>query len=92
MFAGQESCNIYYEESTNKARRRLPVQLRDKAKESLDAIDQAKRPRNIQQYDLKKLKGDRSETYSIRINRQYRITFEWDDGDAKNVKVEDYHG
>ncbi|MBQ6471341.1 MAG: type II toxin-antitoxin system RelE/ParE family toxin, partial [Victivallales bacterium] len=28
--------------------------------------------------------------YSIRINRQWRITFSWGDG-AENVRIEDYH-
>jgi toxin HigB-1 len=31
---------------------------------------------------LEKLKGDRAGQYSIRINDQWRICFEWRDGDA----------
>jgi len=37
------------------------------------------------------LKGDRKGTYSIRINDQGRITFRWRDGDAHDVRIEDYH-
>jgi proteic killer suppression protein len=40
---------------------------------------------------LEKLKGDREGQYSIRINRQWRICFEWHDGDAYNVEITDYH-
>ena len=40
---------------------------------------------------LEKLKGDRKGTYSIRVNDQYRICFEWIDGNANGVTVEDYH-
>ncbi len=40
---------------------------------------------------LEKLKGDRERQYSIRINKQYRICFEWSDGDAYNVEITDYH-
>jgi proteic killer suppression protein len=40
---------------------------------------------------LEKLKGDREGQYSIRINRQWRICFEWHDGDAYNVEIADYH-
>jgi proteic killer suppression protein len=40
---------------------------------------------------LEKLKGDRAEQYSIRINKQWRICFEWSDGDAYNVEIDDYH-
>lgn len=40
---------------------------------------------------LEKLKGDKSGEYSIRVNNQWRICFIWDQGRAKNVKIEDYH-
>jgi proteic killer suppression protein len=41
---------------------------------------------------LEKLKGSREGQYSIRINDQWRICFEWSDGDALNVEIVDYHG
>ncbi len=40
---------------------------------------------------LEALKGDRRGTCSIRVNRQYRITFQFSDGDAYGVRCEDYH-
>lgn len=40
---------------------------------------------------LKKLMGDQEGRWSIRINEQYRITFRFDDGNAQDVLVEDYH-
>lgn len=40
---------------------------------------------------LEKLSGDRIGQYSIRINDQWRICFEWIDGDAYNVEIVDYH-
>lgn len=40
---------------------------------------------------LEKLKGDREGQYSIRINDQYRICFEWKDGDAYQIEIVDYH-
>ncbi|MBM3812638.1 MAG: plasmid maintenance system killer protein [Acidimicrobiia bacterium] len=40
---------------------------------------------------LEKLVGDRAGQYSIRINDQYRICFRWNDGDAENVEIVDYH-
>lgn len=40
---------------------------------------------------LEELKGSRKGTYSIRINDQWRITFRWSDGDAHDVRIEDYH-
>jgi proteic killer suppression protein len=40
---------------------------------------------------LEKLRGDRAGQYSIRINDQWRICFEWREGDAYNVEITDYH-
>lgn len=43
---------------------------------------------------LEALKGDRAGQYSIRINRQYRLCFGFDEdtGDAYEVEITDYHG
>ena len=40
---------------------------------------------------LEKLKGNRQEQYSIRINDQWRICFRWYKGDAYEVEIVDYH-
>lgn len=40
---------------------------------------------------LEKLKGDRAGQWSLCINDQYRICFEWRDGDAYEVEITDYH-
>jgi proteic killer suppression protein len=40
---------------------------------------------------LEKLSGKMSDFYSIRINNQWRIVFKWDDGNANEVTVLDYH-
>ncbi|HBL55914.1 MAG TPA: type II toxin-antitoxin system RelE/ParE family toxin [Candidatus Lambdaproteobacteria bacterium] len=40
---------------------------------------------------LEKLRGDRSESWSIRINNQWRICFGWRNGEALNVEIVDYH-
>jgi proteic killer suppression protein len=40
---------------------------------------------------LERLKGDREGQWSLRINQQYRICFEWRDGDAHQVEIVDYH-
>ena len=40
---------------------------------------------------LEKLKGDRDGQYSIRVNNQFRICFEWQEGDAYQVEIVDYH-
>ena len=40
---------------------------------------------------LEKLRGNREGQWSIRINDQWRICFEWRDGDAYQVEIVDYH-
>ncbi|MBC7544910.1 MAG: type II toxin-antitoxin system RelE/ParE family toxin [Candidatus Sericytochromatia bacterium] len=40
---------------------------------------------------LEALRGDRVGQHSVRINDQWRICFEWRDGDAWNVEIVDYH-
>lgn len=40
---------------------------------------------------LEKLRGDRADQYSIRINDQWRICFRWTESDAYNVAIVDYH-
>ncbi len=40
---------------------------------------------------LEKLAGDRKGQYSIRINDQWRICFEWKDAGAWGVEIVDYH-
>ena len=40
---------------------------------------------------LERLKGDRADQHSIRINDQYRICFVWREGNAYAVEITDYH-
>jgi proteic killer suppression protein len=40
---------------------------------------------------LEKLGGDRSGQWSIRINDQWRVCFEWRGSDAFNVEIVEYH-
>ena len=40
---------------------------------------------------LELLRGDRTGQYGIRINDQWRICFKWNDQDAFDVEIIDYH-
>ena len=46
---------------------------------------------DIQGFRLHKLSGDKGSLYSIRVTGNWRITFEFIDGDAYIVNYEDYH-
>lgn len=40
---------------------------------------------------LEKLRGDRQDQYSLRINRQWYVYFEFRNGNVYNVEIVDYH-
>jgi toxin HigB-1 len=40
---------------------------------------------------LELLKGDRTGQHSVRTNDQYRLCFVWNNGDASDVEIVDYH-
>lgn len=40
---------------------------------------------------LEKLKGNRKDFYSIRVNDQWRLIFRWENSNAFNVELIDYH-
>lgn len=40
---------------------------------------------------LEALKGNRKGQHSIRVNDQWRICFVWEDGEATEVEIVDYH-
>ena len=54
---------------------------------SIDVDDLKTPPANR----LEKLSGDRVGQYSIRVNKQYRICFRWENGFAFDVEIVDYH-
>jgi proteic killer suppression protein len=40
---------------------------------------------------LEKLKGDRAQSYSIRVNQRWRICFRWTAAGPEDVEIVDYH-
>lgn len=72
--------------------RKVPEAIRDRALKQLDRLDAALRIEDLffpPSNRLERLAGERR--YSIRVNRQYRLTFAWTGQDAENVCLEDYH-
>ena len=61
--------------------------------EILDAATGLEDLRGLPSNRLEALKGDRAGQYSIRINTQWRICFEWpqDATGPSNVEIVDYH-
>ena len=74
--------------------RKLAKHIQRQAQRKLMAINNAKDINDLRVPPgnrLEKLKGDRRNMYSIRINEQMRICFDWYDGDAYDVEIVDYH-
>jgi len=86
--------DINYGTASKEALRLLPKELHRKAQVKLARVGAAT---SIQ--DFREIKGNRFETlkrerkgqYSIRINDQYRICFRWEEENAVDVEITDYH-
>ena len=88
-FADNETEKVYNGERS----RRLPVNIQEPARKKLRMLNNVASPE-----ELRKPPGNRFEDlegrngfYSIRVNRQWRITFSWGNSGAENVRIEDYH-
>ena len=92
-FADEATADLFRERNTRAARRR-PRELWRVAQRKLKLLDGAARLDDLAVpagNRLERLKGQRAERYSIRVNDQYRVTFRWENGNAFEVSVEDYH-
>lgn len=72
----------------------LPTEIQQVARRKLRMINNAENINDIRippANRLKKLKGELSDFYSIRINDQWRIIFNWQSNNAENVQIADYH-
>jgi len=60
---------------------------------TLDAIDAAEQVKELDLpgFRLHRLKGDKHNLWSMRVSANWRITFEFIDGDAYILDLEDYH-
>jgi proteic killer suppression protein len=72
----------------------LPSEIQQVARRKLRMINNAENINDLRippANHLKKLKGELSNFYSIRINDQRRIIFNWQSNHAENVQIIDYH-
>ena len=62
--------------------------------EFLGALDAATKPDDmaLPGYSFHELVGDRNGQFAVEIRRNFRLVFEWEDGNAVRVRQEDYHG
>jgi len=93
-FANRGTDDINYGRRTKRALKLLSGALHETARVKLarlHAADSLNDLATLPGNRLEKLVGDRAGQYSIRINEQYRICFNWTDEGATNVEIIDYH-
>ena len=74
--------------------RNIPNQIRERGARKLILLHAAEDLRELKVPPgnrLKKLKNDRAGQHSMRINDQWRICFVWQEGNAYEVEITDYH-
>ena len=78
---------------TKSERKGIDAQQAGRIRRILDRLDAAVKPEdmNLSGYKLHGLKGDRKGTYAVWVSGNWRITFQFEAGDAVNVNLEDYH-
>ena len=89
-FADKETERLFQREPVKK----FPLPLHRPALRKLLILDAAESLDDLRVPPgnrLEKLRGDRKGQHSIRINDQWRVCFRWQDGDAYEVEIADYH-
>ncbi len=90
IFASRETERLFRRQFS----RKLPHDIQRRARLKLEILDAAERLEDLRippSNYLEKLAGNRVGQHSIRINDQWRICFEWRNGDAYAVEIADYH-
>jgi proteic killer suppression protein len=89
-FKSHETEGVYSREGSNK----LPRDIQQVSLRKLRMLNNAKNLNDLRippANRLERLRGDREGQYSIRINDRWRICFTWQEGDAYDVEITDYH-
>lgn len=89
-FRGKETEKIWQGQRS----RRLPQAIQHVARRKLRMLNNARILDDLRvppANRLEALRGQRAGQCSIRINNQWRICFVWNQGDALDVEIVDYH-
>jgi len=89
-FKNKETEKVYSRKESSK----LPRDIQQVALRKLRMINNAKNLNDLRippANRLEKLRGTPEGQYSIRINDQWRICFTWQEADAYDVEITDYH-
>jgi len=92
-FASKTAMDVFDGVSTRYSRK-LPVRLHAKAQRLLDQLNAASKIDTLKappSNKLAKLSGELKGFWRLKIDKQWAIIFNWNDGEATNVDILDYH-
>ncbi|NGZ83195.1 type II toxin-antitoxin system RelE/ParE family toxin [Duganella aceris] len=77
----------------NDDRRAMPTASAARISRILDRLDACSKPEDmdVPGYKFHPLKGNRTGAYAVAVSGNLRVTFRFDDGNAIEVNLEDYH-
>ena len=91
---GDKRTEDLFQGISSRETRKFPADLIKVAVRKLDMLNAAYQLEDLRSPPgnrLEALKGDLKGFYSIRINDQWRIIFQWQNGNVLAVKIVDYH-
>ena len=91
---GDQATEDLFHGKRSKHARGLPADIRRVAVRKLDLLNAAHHLQDLRSPPgnrLEQLRGDWSGFHSIRINDQWRVVFRWQDSQAADVQIVDYH-
>ena len=90
-FADRGTEDVYDGRNSKAARKQLPQQLWPRAQRLLDQLHASNAIGDMAQPPGNRLEQLTDGRYSVRINDQYRVAFQWVEGAAEEVWCGDYH-
>jgi proteic killer suppression protein len=91
---GNQLAEALFHDNNSRATRAFPQELRRVARRKLLYLHDAAEIKDLRVPPgnrLEALKGNRKGLHSIRINEQWRVVFRWQNGQAMDVEIVDYH-
>ena len=92
-FADNATADLYHGRRSRRVRQ-FPHDIQKRAFVKLDILNAAHRLIDLRSPPgnrLEALSGNWAGFYSIRVNEQWRIVFRWEEGNAHDVQLIDYH-
>ena len=89
-FGSKETEKIWNGERSKK----IPNEIQNIARRKLRMINNSQDLQDLRippSNRLEKLGGNSKEFYSIRVNKQWRIIFKWENGNCFEIEITDYH-